>query len=91
MGTETAAIIGAIAAAAGSAAGIAQGAKKNPKQKAAAVPVTRDASPDEARKRLEEEERLRQRRGRASTLLQGEAGPLLPAATQSGGKTVLGG
>ena len=90
MGLETAAMIGAIASLAG-AATTAISASKQPKQKSpAGVPQSNAPGPDEAKAKLEEEEQLRQRRGRASTLLQGESGVANVATTQSGGKTLLG-
>ena len=92
MGVTESLIMAGIAAAAsvGSAAIASSNKPKAPKQPDNPYQHTSPAGPDEARQKLEEEERLRQRRGRASTLLQGETEPSAVATTQSGGKTLLG-
>lgn len=95
MGMEpgTWAAIGAITSAlVGGASAVHSMTQKAPKGggSSAGMPAPDEASPNQARQNLDEQEKLRLRRGRASTMLQGEGLAGQVATTQSGGKTLLG-
>lgn len=92
-GTWTGIIAGVSALAGGATAvhSMTQAKPGRPKASGSAMQTPSAPTEDTARQKLEEEERLRLRRGRAATLLQGESGAAAPVATtQSGGKTLLG-